>query len=57
MGGFDDGNKNSLISDIKNYFTKSVRAGMIPSGGPGGSNQATQILQQRDQEDIRQTLN
>lgn len=37
--GFDDSNKNSLISDIKNYFTKSVRpGGMIPggAGGPGG---------------------
>ena len=32
---YDDTNKNSLISDIKNYFTKSVRAGMI-QGGPGG---------------------
>lgn len=28
---FDDTNKNSLISDIKNYFTKSVRAGMLPA--------------------------
>jgi hypothetical protein len=26
--GFDDENKKSLISDIKNYFTKSYRAGM-----------------------------
>lgn len=52
---FDDGNKNSLISDIKNYFTKSVRPGMTPSTGPG--NQTSQILQQRDQEEIRNTLN
>ena len=29
-GGYDDSNKNSLISDIKNYFTKSVRPGMQP---------------------------
>jgi len=48
---FDDTNKNSLISDIKNYFTKSVRAGMMPAA------QTSQILQQRDQEEIRNTLN
>lgn len=52
---FDDGNKNSLISDIKNYFTKSIRPGMTTSTGPG--NQTSQILQQRDQEEIRNTLN
>ena len=31
LGGssFEDENKKSLISDIKNYFTKSIRPGMI----------------------------
>ena len=29
---FDDTNKNSLISDIKSYITKSIRPGF---GGPG----------------------
>jgi hypothetical protein len=33
MGGYDDENKKSLISDIKNYFTKSYRAGMAPGIG------------------------
>lgn len=51
---YDDSNKNSLISDIKNYFTKSVRPGAgLPSASGG---QTSQILQQRDQEDIRNTL-
>jgi hypothetical protein len=42
--GFDDTNKNSLISDIRNYFTRSVRAGMLPSGQMAGGSQTSQIL-------------
>jgi hypothetical protein len=29
FGGPDDEMKKSLISDIRNYFTKSVRGGMV----------------------------
>lgn len=35
MGGPDDEMKKSLISDIRNYFTKSMRGGII-GGGPAG---------------------
>ncbi len=57
MGGNqDDEMKKSLISDIRNYFTKSYRGGM--GGVAGGiSNQNTQILAQKDQEDIRRIYN
>lgn len=34
LGGPDDEMKKSLISDIRNYFTKSMRGGVI-GGGPG----------------------
>lgn len=52
--GYDDSNKNSLISDIKSYFTKSIKPGF---GGPGSTSNATQqILQEKDQLEIRQTL-
>ena len=44
MSGFDDENKKSLISDIKNYFTKSYRPGMAQGIGQ----QTNQILQQKD---------
>lgn len=61
FGGPDDEMKKSLISDIRNYFTKSVRggAGLIPGMISGGSGQqdTTKILQQKDQEDIRRIFN
>ncbi len=36
--GFEDENKKSLISDIRNYFAKNVRpGGMVASIGGQGS--------------------
>lgn len=62
MGGMsEEEGKKSMISDIRNLFTKSFRggAGLIP--GMSGSNQqmdqTTKILQQKDQEDIRRIFN
>lgn len=62
FSGPDDEMKKSLISDIRNYFTKSMRggAGLITGiGGAmgGGSQDTTKILQQKDQEDIRRIFN
>jgi hypothetical protein len=56
MSHYDDTNKNSLMSDIKSYITKSIRPGFggPGSGGPNALNQ--QILQERDQKEIRDTL-
>ena len=53
--GFEDENKKSLISDIRNYFAKNVRqGGMTASIGPGQIGASTNLmLQQKDQEDIR----
>jgi len=53
---YDDTNKNSLMSDIMSYITKSIRPGSggPGSGGPNALNQ--QILQERDQKEIRETL-
>jgi len=42
--GFDDTNKNTFMSDIKNYFTKSVR----PNGPQGITNQGIQGLPEKD---------
>lgn len=57
MFSYDDTNKNSLISDIKSYITKSIKPGFggPGSGGPNAHNQ--QILHERDQKEIRDTLN
>ena len=46
-----DTNKNSLMLDIKSYIMKSIRPGF---GGLNALNQ--QILQERDQKEIRDTL-
>lgn len=54
--GYDDSNKNSLISDIKSYFTKSIKPGFGGPGSSGTSNATQQILQEKDQLEIRQTL-
>lgn len=54
VGSQEDEMKKSLISDIRNYFTKSYRG----IGGVGSiSNQSTQMLAQKDQEDIRRIYN
>ena len=43
LNAFEDENKKSLISDIRNYFTKSYRGGASMIQGIG--NQTNQILQ------------
>jgi len=56
MSHFDDTNKNSLISDIKSYITKSIKPGFGGPGSGGASAQSQQILHEKDQMEIRQTL-
>ena len=56
MSIFDDTNKNSLISDIKSYITKSIKPGFGGPGSGGASAQSQQILHEKDQMEIRQTL-
>ncbi len=53
LSGPEDEMKKSLISDIRNYFTKSYRG----IGVGSISNQSTQMLAQKDQEDIRRIYN
>lgn len=52
-GTAEDEMKKSYISDIRNFFTKSMKGGMV--GGVGAANQ--QVLAQKDQEDIRRVFN
>ena len=53
---YDDTNKNSLMSDFKSYITKSFSLSFDGpgSGGPIALNQ--QILQERDQKEVREAL-
>jgi|LauGreDrversion4_2_1035121.scaffolds.fasta_scaffold4639604_1 hypothetical protein len=56
MSAYDDTNKNSLISDLKSYITKSIKPGFGGPGSGGANAHNHQILQEKDQMEIRDLL-
>jgi hypothetical protein len=56
ISSYDDKNKCSLMSDFMSYITKSIRPGFEGPGSCGLNALNQQILQMRDQKEIRDTL-